>query len=71
MGRLEDILFEMFRVYRAGNKYDNPKVQLARKWTEENDWSVVCQQWIDLFTEVEDMPREVETEEGDIKGMLL
>jgi glycosyltransferase involved in cell wall biosynthesis len=71
MGRLDDIVYEMHCVHRAGNKYKNPKVQLARKWAEENDWSIICKQWIDLFEELETEVKTPEVLEKEIKGMIL
>jgi hypothetical protein len=70
MGRLDDILYQMFRVYRAGNKCQNSKVELARKWAEENDWSIICKQWTDLFEELSDKQGEEIPDEG-IKGLVL
>jgi len=59
MGRLEDIIYQMHRVYRAGSKENNKKVKLAREWAEDNDWSIVCQQWIKLFEELPNKKEEL------------
>jgi glycosyltransferase involved in cell wall biosynthesis len=48
-GYTEDVVLEMFRVYRAGNKSDNKKVALARQWAEEHDWKNICPVWDELF----------------------
>ena len=71
MGQLEDILFQMHRVYHAGDKESNPKITLARIWTEKNDWSIVCQQWIDLFEELSIEKEEVVVPDEGIKGLII
>jgi hypothetical protein len=57
-------------VYRAGNKYDNSRAKLAREWAEQNDWTIICQKWVDLFAELDTQAPEIVPEE-EIKGMLL
>jgi len=69
-GYLEDILYQMHVVYRAGDKNSNPKVKLAREWAEENDWSTICQQWTDLFEELSQEEEKEIPDEG-IKGLIL
>jgi glycosyltransferase involved in cell wall biosynthesis len=51
-GYTEDVVFEMIRVFRAGEKQKNQKVFLARKWAEEYDWKNVCPKWHELFQEL-------------------
>lgn len=52
MGLIEDTVNEMYRVYRLGWKHNSKKVVAARKWVEENNWGIICQQWLDLFEKV-------------------
>jgi glycosyltransferase involved in cell wall biosynthesis len=52
IGYTEDVVLEMFKVFRAGPKHLNPKVRLARQWAEEYDWRNICPQWDSLFEEL-------------------
>jgi glycosyltransferase involved in cell wall biosynthesis len=51
-GYTEDVITEMFRVFRAGRKDKNEKVQRARQWAEEHDWKYICPQWDELFQNI-------------------
>lgn len=51
-GYTEDVVLEMFKVYRAGRKDKNPKVQLARTWAEQHDWENICTKWDELFQDL-------------------
>lgn len=57
IGYTEDVVFEMFKVYRSGNKQNNQKVKLAREWAEQHDWKIICPQWDTLFKEVLNQPQ--------------
>ena len=72
-GTLEDILKQMHRVYRAGDKHSNVKTILARQWTERNTWEDICKQWVELFDKTLESSEEVTVEQPTepIKGDLL
>ena len=55
MASTQTIVEKMLEVYRLGWKHDLPKVVHARKWVEENNWAVVCGQWISLFSKLENV----------------
>ncbi len=61
MGSTKIIVDEMMKVYRLGWKHDSQKVIAARKWVEQNSWSIVCGQWIDLFNVLDERPALVPT----------
>lgn len=44
-GTLDEIVNKMHVAYRAGNKYDNPKVKLAREWAEKHTWDDAAKEW--------------------------
>lgn len=57
-GYTEDVVLEMFKVFRAGRKDKNPKVLLAREWAEKHSWIDICQQWDSLFQQVLQQPED-------------
>lgn len=55
MGDTKTIVETMLKVHRLGWKHDLPKVVAARKWVEENNWSNICSQWLQLFSSAEEL----------------
>ena len=57
-GYTEDVVIEMFKVFRAGRKDKNPKVLLAREWAERHSWIDICQKWDSLFLQAIQEPQD-------------
>lgn len=71
IGYSEDVVFEMFKVYRSGNKQDNQKVKLAREWAEQHDWGKICPQWDVLFKELLNQPVEQIKDTEDLEVIRI
>jgi len=68
-GITKDIVDKMVEVYKLGHKYDLPQVVYARKFTENNTWGIVCNQWISLFASLQNIP-EVQVDKSIIGDIL-